>query len=566
MAPRESARRGSKRPLRAAQCTPDVGSSSEHPGGSTSGQQMSAEMPAPAADAIDFLKQHGEGGRCSKRHRGVVQPDCEATGSNSVGAPAAERPTAAERREALNVIQQMKAADPPLLSKRAPARPEVVACAIALWRGERFANDRAALRLFGAHPETKIREAWVGKLDAFAPAGFGTPGPALPTYLLDRDELLRSRADAQSSSSEESSSGSEDYAEDEERRLERRVNRWSCDAAAQDARWQREQDEAKARRAREAAEWDAAHGAKCEAEHASLRVTQPAFYWALACEIGRQPKWQLRKGECLEADATCTISDDEPLLRYRGFRPFRADGNLMKAAEVFGGSPDYEWLSAERARLEPGSMEATRPSRPRCVECGERECVCPEWEDDPSVDCHYEGADDHERFHQQELRDCVQDDAADPHELQCDRVLEEQGRIAQIHGRPWDEVPPGSTAPVHWLDSTEEGGPVDRPWERAEHAERQRRERELNERFQRMARNNIPPPHRSDERYGPLANNAAGDEAFRADRSVWYEHVTGESLEGLSLTEQWERVDVIARRFRDYTDGRPARTREEMPT
>ena len=47
---------------------------------------------------------------------------------------------------------------------------------------------------------------------------------------------------------------------------------------------------------------------------------------------------------------------------------------------------------------------------------------------------------------------------------------------------------------------------------------------------------------------------------------MWYEHVTGESLEGLSLTEQWERVDVIARRFRDYTDGRPARTREEMPT
>ena len=39
----------------------------------------------------------------------------------------------------------------------------VVACAIALWRGEPFADDRAALRIFGAHPETKIREAWVSK-------------------------------------------------------------------------------------------------------------------------------------------------------------------------------------------------------------------------------------------------------------------------------------------------------------------------------------------------------------------------------------------------------------------
>ena len=59
--------------------------------------------------------------------------------------------------------------------------------------------------------------------------------------------------------------------------------------------------------------------------------------------------------------------------------------------------------------------------------------------------------------------------------------------------------------------------------------------------------------------YGPLANNVEGDEAFRKDRAVWYEHVTGESLDGLSLMEQWERVDVIARRFRTYSDGRTTR-------
>ena len=43
---------------------------------------------------------------------------------------------------------------------------------------------------------------------------------------------------------------------------------------------------------------------------------------------------------------------------------------------------------------------------------------------------------------------------------------------------------------------------------------------------------------------------------------MWYEHVTGESLDGVSLTEQWERVDVIARRFRTYSDGRTTRACE----
>ena len=40
---------------------------------------------------------------------------------------------------------------------------------------------------------------------------------------------------------------------------------------------------------------------------------------------------------------------------------------------------------------------------------------------------------------------------------------------------------------------------------------------------------------------------------------------TGDSLDGLSLAEQRERVDVIARRFRVYNDGRAPRPREHMP-
>ena len=55
------------------------------------------------------------------------------------------------------------------------------------------------------------------------------------------------------------------------------------------------------------------------------------------------------------------------------------------------------------------------------------------------------------------------------------------------------------------------------------------------------------------------AQYSDGDEAFRKDRAVWYEHVTGESLDGLPLIEQWARVDVIARRFRAYSDGRATR-------
>ena len=180
----ESARRRPKRPLRAVQHPPDAGCSSEHAGGSTSGQQT--RLGCIAAPANGSLGQLGEDGRFTKRRREVAQPAYEARCSNSIGASAAERPTAAERCEALDVIQQMKAADPPLLAKRAPAKPEFVACAIALWRGEQFTDDRAALRLFKAHPETKIREKWIQKLDQFAPAGFGTTGPALPAYLLDR--------------------------------------------------------------------------------------------------------------------------------------------------------------------------------------------------------------------------------------------------------------------------------------------------------------------------------------------------------------------------------------------
>ena len=54
-----------------------------------------------------------------------------------------------------------------------------------------------------------------------------------PTYLLDRGEPMRSPADVLSTIGEESASCSEDDAP--EWRFERRVDRWSCDAATSSA-------------------------------------------------------------------------------------------------------------------------------------------------------------------------------------------------------------------------------------------------------------------------------------------------------------------------------------------
>ena len=72
------------------------------------------------------------------------------------------------------MIRQMKKATPPILPRRGqPPRPNVVACAIALSRGERFdGGERTAKLRFGVHPDTELqdlsarpalkRAAWAG--------------------------------------------------------------------------------------------------------------------------------------------------------------------------------------------------------------------------------------------------------------------------------------------------------------------------------------------------------------------------------------------------------------------
>ena len=62
------------------------------------------------------------------------------------------------------MIRVMKTRVPPILAKRAPAKPNVVACAIAMSRGERFESDAQALDIFGVAPRTDVRELWEAKL------------------------------------------------------------------------------------------------------------------------------------------------------------------------------------------------------------------------------------------------------------------------------------------------------------------------------------------------------------------------------------------------------------------
>ena len=70
------------------------------------------------------------------------------------------------------------------------------------------------------------------------------------------------------------------------------------------------------------------------------------------------------------------------------------------------------------------------------------------------------------------------------------------------------------------------------------------------------ARHRVEPPRREQPCFGPRGD-AEGDELFRGKRAEWYEKFTGRSIADTSLQEQNDLCDAIARRFRDYSDGRP---------
>ena len=70
-----------------------------------------------------------------------------------------------------------------------------------------------------------------------------------------------------------------------------------------------------------------------------------------------------------------------------------------------------------------------------------------------------------------------------------------------------------------------------------------------------LARSVRAQPVSKEPRFGPRGD-AAGNERFRNERAAWYEAFTGRSLAGVSLQQQNELCDTVARRFRAYTDGR----------
>ena len=270
-------------------------------------------------------------------------------------------------------------------------------------------------------------------------------------------------------------------------------------------------------------------------------------------------KWRLRKGAYLEADATRTIAQDEQLLLYRAFRPFRADGNLVKALHVLAGSlldPDLiEWRDAESAML-PDLQEKTTRAREQ------HECQSPPADHptraDPyahggSMDCHFVGAADHARLEQRAQYDLLaqallakggrgplrlrllqvhNDDRSDAYEWDAERALDNDGRRSGFYGTPAGDLPAHAEAPRDWTPQ-----------------EQLRMER---------AQERGPPPWRDDPRYGPRANNPEGDARFRDDRAEWYQAIMGEPLPN-DLKQQWRLCHAVARRYRvDHTrSGRP---------
>jgi hypothetical protein len=137
-------------------------------------------------------------------------------------------------------------------------------------------------------------------------------------------------------------------------------------------------------------------------------------------------------------------------------------------------------------------------------------------------------------------------DYENDYEQMCESELARQERISLITGRPWHEVPEGAVLGWHWTDDLG--------------SDRCKWPQPACQRMSRVQQPREPPPLRDDPPYGPRANNPQGDERFRLDRMAWFERVTGESLEGVSLTQQWQRVDSVARAFRaDTRAGRPGR-------
>ena len=102
--------------------------------------------------------------RSAKRARPHQETTGEASGTSELASSSSvqqsPRPTQVERQEALSVITALK--DAGLLSGKATrVEPHVIACALALRRGEIVMSDRAAKRAFGLRDNSRVRQDWV---------------------------------------------------------------------------------------------------------------------------------------------------------------------------------------------------------------------------------------------------------------------------------------------------------------------------------------------------------------------------------------------------------------------
>ena len=80
-------------------------------------------------------------------------------------AKAASRPTATEDAAARAIIDMMEEAklEPPLVAPTSRPEPKVIACALALYFGEKFKSGNKAQEAFGVSAKTDVRNRWVAR-------------------------------------------------------------------------------------------------------------------------------------------------------------------------------------------------------------------------------------------------------------------------------------------------------------------------------------------------------------------------------------------------------------------
>ena len=116
--------------------------------------------------------------RRSKRTRRAVKAPDEAAGPSEQGGATQEDeeqvPTMpAKLQEATNVIAMMHQTSPPILvrGQGQPPKPNVIACAIAMWRGAcgpLTGSDAELLAMHRVAPRTEVRATWVHRVAQIA--------------------------------------------------------------------------------------------------------------------------------------------------------------------------------------------------------------------------------------------------------------------------------------------------------------------------------------------------------------------------------------------------------------